>query len=148
MKRIFILLPVLMFFSSCSSIGSIDFFWSKISVREAVSKKEEMDKSENPAHKYLIIRELKEKKVKIENVIVKDVVPSGNIDYSFCVIVSVNDPKGMIDCYLYSDDIVKISRLIKGKTRINAVGKFERFFSLLDESYTKIEIVETHITIL
>ncbi|HPI23006.1 MAG TPA: hypothetical protein PLE73_07405, partial [Spirochaetota bacterium] len=52
-----------------------------------------------------------------------------------------------VDCYLYSDDLKTISKLVKGSTRIDAVGDFEKFFTLLDEKYTKIEVLDACIDI-
>jgi hypothetical protein len=64
------------------------------------------------------------------------------------VLVSVPYEKGMIDCYIYSRELKTVSRLVKGKSKIDVVGDFGRFFTLLDDAYTKIEIINADITIL
>jgi hypothetical protein len=147
MKRLCVVLACIVPLAiGCSTFRAI--FPETINVNEAVAKKEEMDNSNNPAFKYLITRDLMEKRVRVKNVVVKDVTPSNNIDYRFSVLVSVPYQKGSIDCYIYSDELKTISKLVIGKTRIDAVGRFGKFFTLLDEAYAKIEIVNADIKIL
>ncbi len=143
MKRLVVVLVLLAPFTlSCSY-----FFKEPLNVKEVVAKKEEMDRSDNPAYKFLATRDLAEKRVQVKNVTIKDVIVSGNIDYEFCVLVSVPYEKGMIDCYIYSRELKTVSRLVKGKSKIDVVGDFGRFFTLLDDAYTKIEIINADITI-
>ncbi len=147
MKRLIIVLMVLVpFMVSCSTFRAL--FPDTITITEAIAKKEEMDRSSNPAFKYLLARDLAEKRIKVKNVVVKNITASNNIDYNFTVQASVLYEKGAIDCYIYSRDLKTISRLVIGKTRIDVRGDFGKFFSLLDESYAKIEIINAHITIL
>lgn len=144
MKRLVVVLTVLASFTlSCSS-----FFKETLNLKQVVAKKEEMDVADNPAYKFLAARELAQKRVRIENATVKDVIVSGNIDYEFCVLVSVPYEKGAVDCYIYSRDLKTVSGLLKGKTEIDAVGDFGRFFTLLDDAYTKVEILNAKITVL
>jgi hypothetical protein len=63
------------------------------------------------------------------------------------VIVSVPYEKMNVECFVYSQEVKDISRLVKDKTRVDVTGDFSRFFTLLDESYTKIEITNAEITI-
>ncbi len=144
MKKLVVVIALLAPFAlSCSY-----FFKETLNVKQVVAKKEEMDRSGNPAYKFLATRDLAEKRVQVRNVTVKDVIVSGNIDYEFCVLVSVPYEKGMIDCYIYSRELKTVSTLVKGTTKIDAVGDFGRFFTLLDDAYTKIEIINADITIL
>lgn len=144
MKRLVVVLAVLASFTlSCSY-----FFKETLNIKQVVAKKEEMDRSDNPAYKFLAIRDLAQKRVQIKNVTVKDVIVSGNIDYEFCVLASVPYEKGVVDCYIYSRDLKTVSGLVKGKTRIDVAGDFGRFFTLLDDAYTKIEVINADITIL
>ena len=112
-----------------------------------VSEKARMDQSDNPAMKYIIKEELGKRRVQLFNVTVKDVIESTNIDYDFCVIVDVQTKKGPVECHIYSTDIDIVSKLVKGKTKIDAEGDFGRFFSLIDDYYTRVEMLKSSITI-
>ena len=155
-RKSIILFAVLLITSStsCATGNYLKYiFTERISVQEAIDKKSEMDKSDNPAYKLLLTKELTRKRIKIEDIKVKDIIPSGNIDYTFCVVVTVQTNKGPIDCHVYAndlyqqEDIITISKLIKDKTLVDIDGDFKRFFTLLDEAYTKIEIINSRITI-
>lgn len=130
------------------SVSCASFFKSTITVNEAIAKKEEIDKANNPAYKFLVLKDLQKKRIRITNIVVKDVTVSGNIDYNFSVLVSVPHEKGSVDCYIYTQDLKTISKLVAGSTRIDAVGNFGRFFTLLDEAYTRIEVLDARIDIL
>ncbi len=154
MKKIIIFaLWITVFTVSCNSLIFYNFFKSRISVQEAIEEKAKLDRTENPANKFLIKNKLAKKRVEISDVVVKDITDSVNVDYTFCVIVSVQTSKGPIECYIYANDIYQkediksISKLTKGKSKIDVDGDFNRFFTLLDESYTKIEIINAEITI-
>ncbi len=142
-KYLVVTLMILPLIVSCGT-----FFKKTITVREAVIAKDAMDRTENPASRFLMLNDLSEKHVSVKNTIVKDVVASGNIDYDFCVIVRVPYEKGAIDCYIYSRDVKTISKLVKNKSKIDASGDFGRFFTLLDDAYTKLDILNARITIL
>ncbi|HDP80950.1 MAG TPA: hypothetical protein ENN21_08935 [Spirochaetes bacterium] len=142
-KYMIVTLLPLVLTASCFS-----FLKPSITVREAMQKKQEIDKSDNPAFKHLVLKDLSKKRVKISGVTVKEITASGNIDYEFCVIADVPYEKGTIDCFIYSHDIKTIAKLAAGKSKIDVSGDFGRFFTLLDSSYTKIEIVGSSITIL
>ncbi len=153
-------IPILLLFITTLSCSHINYylnydylFRKRINVEQAIVEKVKMDNSSNPAYRYMLSEELRDKLIEIKNIPVKDVIPSNNIDYKFCVIVEVMTSKGMIECYLYTrniyeqEDIKTVSVLEKGKTLIDAVGRFNRFFSLLDESYAKIEVTQAIIKI-
>ncbi|MDY6933498.1 MAG: hypothetical protein SVZ03_04650 [Spirochaetota bacterium] len=154
MKRKISILFISVFIVSCGSLKNLRMFKDEISVEKAIEKKELMDKSDNPAFKYLITEELREQLIKLEDVVVKDVTISGNIDYDFCIIVSVPSKMGEVECYIYAtggfyskEDVNTVSKLVRGETRIDAIGEFSRFFTLLDETFTKIEIVKAKVDI-
>ena len=141
--------------TSCNTGKYFKYIYTtRISVQEAIDKKEEIDKSDNPAKKFLITNELKKKRIEIDEAIVKDIIASRNIDYNFCVIVSVQTNKGPIDCHIYSndffqqEDIKTVSHLLKGKSKIEVDGEFFRFITLLDDTFTKIEIINAEIDII
>lgn len=154
MKKLLMGIVLIAFCSlSCGYRGYVRWFRPKIDIMEVIKVKEEIDRAENPAKKYLLMKNLQNDLVTISNTVVKDVIPSNNIDYDFCVVVDIPYPKGNVECYLYSknlyekEDVVTIARLKKGKSVINAVGEFSRFFTLLDEAFVKIELVNTTIDI-
>jgi hypothetical protein len=112
-----------------------------------VNEKVRMDQTDNPAMNYIIRDELGKRRVQLFNVTVKNVTESTNIDYDFCVIVDVQTKKGPVECHVYSTDVKTIASLVKGKTKIDAEGDFGRFFSLLDDYYTRLEMLKSSITI-
>ncbi|MCP4133132.1 MAG: hypothetical protein GY754_19350 [bacterium] len=119
-----------------------------INIKDVVTDKEKIDTTTNPAHKYLLKQELSEKEINMSNILVKDVTASTNIDYDYCVIADVDTQKGKVECYIFTKNIHTISKLKNGKTRINVKGQFGRFFTMLDEYYTKIEIITASIEII
>jgi hypothetical protein len=156
MKKAVLALSFVVFFSSC---GSVTYFKnilkSKYTVQQIIEKKEEMDKKDNPAYSFKEMQDLGKSRIYIDNIKVKDIIPSTNVDYRFCVLVPVPTTKGDIDCYVYpgtddifpDEDIKTISKLQKGVSIINVRGDFSKFFTLLDESFTKIEIINASIDI-
>ncbi len=156
MRKAISVLFIFIFIASCVNIPYVkNIFKTRISVQEAVDKKIEMDKTNNPAFIFNSTRELKNTRVHIEDIKVKDIIDSTNVDYKFCVLVSAPSTQGNIDCYIYAgtgeiftgEDIKRISKLKKDETIIDVEGDFNRFFTLFDETYTKIEIVNANIRI-
>jgi hypothetical protein len=141
-KGISLLIMIIIPLASCSLLKKV------IKAEEAVAEKVKIDATKNPAEQYLILNNLKNKRIKLENIVVKEVAASSNIDYEFCVIVDLEVEGKKIECYVYSKNVYKISQLKAGETRVNIIGDFKRFFSMLDEYYTKMEIIEAKITIL
>ena len=139
-KIIFVIIIALV--TSCS------YLKDTMKIDEVVQGKKRYDKSKNLAEKYLIKKELSEKYVEIDNVLVKNIIDSNNVDYRFCIIADEKTPEGDVECYIYTSEIKIISKLVKGKSRISVKGDFGRFFSLLDDYYTKIEIYKSSIVIL
>jgi len=121
---------------------------STLTLDEAIAQKELIDATDNPARKFEITNDLSGKMIKVKDVVVKDVISASDIDYQFCVLSEVQTPKGIIEFYIFSKDLDTIAELEKGKTRIEVLGDFRRFFSLLDSSFVKIDIGDADITIL
>ncbi len=117
-----------------------------ILIESVVEEKARMELADNPAMKFLINEELGKREVHLYGLTVKDVVVSTNIDYDFCVIADVLTKKGLVECHIYSKDVKTVAGLVKAKSRINAVGDFGRFFSLIDDYYTRLEVVKATIT--
>lgn len=131
-------------FSSCSSFP---IFSEKITIQEVIAEKERIDRSKNPAEVLLLKNNLAEKVLILEKIIVKDIIVSTNVDYDFCVLADISTEKGPIECYIYTTNIRRISKLKKGESIISVKGEFKRYFSVLDNYYTKVEITKSDITI-
>ncbi len=154
MKKVVLwMLLVACFSLSCSYRSYLRLFKPRVSIQDVIREKEAFDKAENPARKRMIVDELSDKLVIIENALVRDIIKSTNIDYEFCVVAAIPSDKGDIECHIYAkniyekEDIATVARLEKGTSRINVTGEFNRFFTLLDEAYARIEIINASITI-
>lgn len=148
MKKIVIFAMIALLPLSCSMLQEFSLFTKKIDLKQLVAVKEEIDKSDNPAKKYLLLEELKENEIILKNITVDDIDVSQSIDYDFSIIASVNSEKGKIRCIIYTKNVKQISEIKKGITKIDVKGKFSRFFSLLDEFYTTVEITKSKIHII
>ena len=118
-----------------------------ILIESVVDEKARMDEAENPAAKFIIKDELGNRRIEIADLLVKDVTESTNIDYDYCIKADVATKKGTVECNIYTDDVKTISKLEKGKTHIEVRGLFGRFFTLLDNYYTRIEIIKSCVKI-
>lgn len=132
---------------SLLSCSSVSIFREKITIKDLLTTKENIDKSQNPAEILLLKNSLSEKILLLKDVKVKDIINSTNVDYDFCVLADIQSDKGNIECYIYSKNIRRISQLKKGLSVIDVKGEFKRYFSTLDNYYTKIEITNSNITI-
>jgi hypothetical protein len=112
----------------------------QILMNDLVNQKARMEATANPAMKYEINQELLKRRIELKGLLVKDVIPSSNIDYNFCVIADVQTDRGTVECYIYSTDINTIARLVIGESRIDVSGDFGRFFTLLKDYYTMLDI--------
>lgn len=128
-------------------LASCGLMKKQILIDALVDQKARLDATVNPAMKHEINQDLLKRRVELFGVVVKDVTLSTNIDYNFCVIADVQTGKGMVECYIYSADIKTVSMLVMGKSRIDVSGDFGRFFSLLNDYYTMIEIINASIKI-
>jgi len=144
MKKILIIILFLVPLVSCSTSF---FLKERLSIDEALVLKEKIDSTDNPAESFLLKNSLTEKILIIENLKVKDIITSTNVDYDFCVLSDIQTEKGLIEVYIYTKNVRRISQLKKGETVIDVKGAFSRFFSMLDNYYTKIEITNSVIEI-
>ena len=135
------------FFIGCTSMK----IWvSSYTFDEVIAQKNAIDAAQNPAEGYMLLKELEKKRVIIKKAVVKEVVPSTNIDYNFCVVATVDHPSGSIECHIHTrnwrneEDIDSIAKLKPGDT-IHVVGVFKRFLKLLGQQYV-VEIVEANIS--
>lgn len=122
-------------------------FRKPVTIDYVVGEKARIDLAENPALKEVIRKDLDSYRIRLEGLTVKNVTVSNNIDYDFCVIADVSTEKGMVECHIYSKDIKRVARLVKGESKIDVTGMFGRFFSLLDDYYTRLEIVQASIRV-
>jgi hypothetical protein len=127
--------------ASCGLTGK------EILINDLVNQKARMEATANPAKKYEINQELLKRRIQLKDLLVKDVIPSSNIDYDFCIIADVQTDKGMVECYIYSKDIKTIARLVIGESRIDVTGGFGRFFAMLKDYYTMLDVVNATIRI-
>jgi hypothetical protein len=137
---------MLLLFLACS------FFKDTITIKTLIGEKEKIDKSDNPAFKYIKTKKLTEKRVSLKDVLVKDIRESEEIYYKYCVIAEADSDKGKLKIYIYSKDVGKISKLTVGQSRIGVIGDFlgfhkeYEFFKKDDESYySKIDLVDADI---
>ncbi len=137
-----IILPIS--FLSCSTAL---VFKDTMTINDLLAEKETIDQSQNPAEVLLLKKDLSEKILILEDLKVKDIINSTNVDYDFCVLADIQTEKGPIECYIYSIDVNRISKLKRGQSTISVKGIFKRYFSMLDNYYTKIEITNSRITI-
>ena len=142
-------LIAIMFFGVILSIGCASnlFFVQEIGSDEIIAEKEAIDKLDNPAMQYRKLSELSNKKVFLNDVLVKDIIESQHVDYTFCVIAELTVRDKKVECHIYSASIKTISKLNKQQSIIDVSGTFRRFFSTLDDYYTKIEITNATIRI-
>lgn len=139
MKKLLIFMAVVLIgFTSCKKT---------LYINDAVMQKEKIDKTENPALQEIMKGELSDSLIELKDLTVKDITASTNIDYDFCVIADVQTEKGKVEVYLYSKNIKVLSTLVKGKTKIDVTGEFSRFFTMLDDYYTKVEITSARIDV-
>jgi hypothetical protein len=142
-KSLFLIIITISFLS-CSTTS---FFRDQISIKDLLIVKENIDNSKNPAEVLLLKNSLSEKVLILNDITVKDIINSTNVDYDFCVLADYQSEKGPIECYIYTKNIRRISQLKKGVSIISVQGEFKRYFSMLDNYYTKIEITNSTITI-
>jgi len=143
MKRMIYFVIITLTFFSCTA----SFLKDEITINELIIEKEKIDHTENPAEVLLLKNSLSEKILYLDEILVKDSVNSTNVDYDFCVIAEVPTEKGIIECSIYTKNIKRISQLKKGKSIISVKGEFKRYYSMLDNFYTKVEITNSNIII-
>ena len=143
MKKFFPMVLLVTLLTSCS----MSFLREEMQINDLIQYKEKIDHTENPAEVYIIKADLSSKVISLKGLLVKDIIESTNVDYQFCVVSELQTQKGKIECYIFTKNIRRISYLEKGKTMIDVRGEFNRFFSTLDNYYTKVEIINSSITI-
>ncbi|PKL36254.1 MAG: hypothetical protein CVV44_18750 [Spirochaetae bacterium HGW-Spirochaetae-1] len=147
MKKLLIITTLtLLAATGCSHLDSL--FRKDILMEQVIIEKDKIDRTENPAMQMLLRQELGKKIIVLDDITVKDVTVSNNIDYDFCAIADLTVDGKKVECFIYSKNVNTISKLEKNKSRIHVEGDFGRFFTTLDNYYTKIEIIEAKIKIL
>jgi len=143
--KIFFPLFLIFYLISCNTTSILK---EKITINQVLAAKEKIDASQNPAEVLLLKNDLSRKIVILEDVHVKDIIVSANVDYDFCILADLQSDKGLIECHIYTKNIKRISQLVKGVSIISVKGEFKRFFTMLDQYYTKIEITTADVTII
>ncbi len=140
--------PILMLLFVIQSCATTTIFKEKVDLDQLLKARENIESTDNIAKQLLLKNELSNKVVVLKKIKVKDIIPSSNVDYDFCVISDVKNEKGSIELYIYTKNIRAVSRMKKGESYIEVEGEFRRFFSTLDDYYLKIEIVNSRLRIL
>lgn len=138
-------LPLLL--SSCSYKYYTRLIQREVSVNEAMTAKDEMDLSTNPARRAMIQKDLQKKLIRVRGVTVKRVIPSINLDYDYCMVVEATYDKGSIECYVYPMDFSDLAELTPGVSVVDFVGDFGKFFNIVEDSFTKIEVLNANISV-
>lgn len=145
MKKIAPLFLLLLTLQACATST---IFRDKITMEQLLESKTNIDATNNVAKQLLLKEELTNKIIVLNNLKVKDVVTSSNVDYDFCALSDIKTEKGTIELYIYTKNIRALSQLEKGKSSIDVTGELSRFFETLDNYYLKIEIINSKIKIL
>lgn len=144
MKKITALLISLLILPSCATTT---IFKEKIDLNQLLKAKNKIDSTDNAARQLLLKNDLANKIIVLNNIKVKDIITSTNVDYDFCVISDIDSPEGKIEAYIYTKNIRGVSRLNRGESIITVEGEFSRFFTMLDDYYVKIEITNSRIKV-
>lgn len=145
MRKIAPILMMLFFIQSCATTT---MFRDKIDLNQLLKARDNIESTDNIAKQLLLKNELSNKIVVLNKIKVKDIIPSSNVDYDFCILSDVKSDQGDIEISIYSKNIRALSRMKKGETYIDAEGEFGRFYSTLDDYYLKIEILNSRVRIL
>jgi hypothetical protein len=145
MKKIMPILILLLFIQSCATTT---IFRDKIDLTQLLKARDNIESTDNIAKQMLLKNELSNKIVVLNKIKVKDIIPSSNVDYEFCILSDVKSDKGDIELYIYSKNIRALSRMKAGESYIEVEGEFTRFFSTLDDYFLKIELVNSRLRIL
>jgi hypothetical protein len=141
MKKFVVLMITVAACTSC------DLFKKPILMEEVINEKIQIDAADNPAKKYIKKEDLASRRITLFDVTVKDVTASNNIEYDYCVKADVQTKKGMVECNIYSADVKTVAKLVKGKSRIDVAGVFGRFSPVLDDYFSRVDIIRACITI-
>lgn len=144
MKKIVPLFLLLLALQACATST---FFRDKITMDQLLESKANIDATNNVAKQLLLQEELTNKIIVLNNLKVKDIIASPNVDYDFCALSEIETENGNIELYIYTKNIRALSRLEKGESFINVTGELSRFFSTLDSYYLKIEIINSTIKV-
>lgn len=145
--KTFVSIILLLGILTAAGCASNPFFTQEIEADAIMAEKEAIDSIDNPAMRYRKLNELRNKKVLLKDILVKDVIESPLVDYTFCVLAELKIRGKTVECHIYSASINTISRLKRQQSIIDVTGTFQRFFSTLDDYDTKIEITNAKIKI-
>lgn len=141
------LAPLFLLLLALQACATTTFFKDKITMNQLLESKANIDATDNVAKQLLLQEELTNKIIILNNLKVKDVVTSSNVDYDFCALSDIKTENGNIELYIYTKNIRALSRLEKNKSFIDVTGELSRFFSTLDSYYLKIEIINSKIKV-
>lgn len=140
--------PILILLFLIQACATTTFFRDKIDLNQLLKARDNIESTENIAKQLLLKNELSNKIVVLDRIKVKEIIPSSNVDYEFCVLSDVKIDKRYIELYIYSKNIRALSRMKKDETYIDVEGEFSRFFTTLDDYDLKIEIINSRLRLL
>lgn len=143
------LLPLVIVASSGCGLKFVEkVVKSTLSPEEVVTNREAYDQIDNPAKRLVMVKNLEAQLVQLDDVTVKDIIQSTDIDFQFCVVVEYPSTKGNVIFNIFSKDVRTISKLEKGKSRIRALGDFKRFYVLFNNAYMNVDVTNADISII
>jgi len=74
-------------------------------MEEVVNEKIQIDVADNPAKKFILKKDLANRRIKLFDVTVKDVTSSNNIEYELLCEGRCADKKGLVECNIYSTNV-------------------------------------------
>jgi len=83
----------------------------RVKIEDVIAEKEVIDRMDNPAMQYRMLNDIHNKKIVINDIVVKKVIESSRADYNFCVLADIRIKDKDIECYIYSHYINIISKL-------------------------------------
>lgn len=125
-----------------------DLIKETIGINQFVLEKAKIDKIEDADEQDLMNRELHQKRIILRNVTVKDIIPSNRFGYAYYAVAEANSVKGKIECQVYFRNAEILERLVKNKTRIDALGGLDRFSSTTGDYFGSMDITDATIQIL
>lgn len=139
--------PLILFLLAIQGCTTTSIFKDEVTLNQLLQSKANIDATDNVAKQLMLKDELTNKVIVLNKIKVKDVIASSNVDYDFCAVADITTEKGDIELYIYTKNIRALSRLIKGESYIDVKGELSRFFSMLDNYYLKIEIINSRIKV-
>lgn len=119
-----------------------------LSVDDALIMRNNIEQNSNPVARDVETSDMQRQFIEVKNVMVHDIIRSTNVEYEYCLITSVTTKDGDLECYVYTNDTWKLAKLIPGKSRLNIIGDYGRFFNTIESNKPRLEILHAEIKII